>query len=573
MSIFRRRFIVGLVFICLAVSRARSASVANLCRQYLEAYFKFYPTRATETGQHALDQQLEDFSPSARAAWLKTNRDALDQLRSIPAAGQLSLDDRLDREALQAQIESELNQLEQRHRLERDPLAWSTVVANAVVFLLVRDDLPLTERQEHARQRALQLPRLAEQAAETFRTADPRQVAPEFCKIAAGQLKASAKFYREGFAVAAGLDGDATKPIADALEKLGHDFDDLATKATGSPRLGEQYAESFRTGTRVTEPINQLLQRALDDLAAKRKEAAAYGREVWSQLLPDEKPPPDDAVLLRRLFARIALDQPPSIDDYIARWRENVNALEQLVRRKNIITLPDPRTLIVDRSPSFFVGQSVGGVFPAGPYKPDAKTILFLPMPAEDASAEGRASFFRDFNSHFNAMIVPHELMPGHYVQLKVAAHQPHKIRAIFPDPVYVEGWGTFCERLMLDQGWGGPGERLAHLKKQLENIARTIVDIRVHTQNFSRDEVVSFVKNDALQDDQFAANMWTRAITTSPQITTYYLGYRKVEEVFEAARAAKGDQFDLHRFMDGMMALGPVKLDYYLERARTLSN
>ena len=99
-------------------------------------------------------------------------------------------------------------------------------------------------------------------------------------------------------------------------------------------------------------------------------------------------------------------------------------------------------------------------------------------------------------------MIVPHELIPGHYVQFKIAAHQPHKIRAVFPDPLYVEGWGTFCERMLLDQGWGGPLERLAHLKKQLENIARTIVDVRVHTENMSRDEVIHFVKEEALQND-----------------------------------------------------------------------
>ncbi|MDQ6939554.1 MAG: DUF885 domain-containing protein, partial [Verrucomicrobiota bacterium] len=176
---------------------------------------------------------------------------------------------------------------------------------------------------------------------------------------------------------------------------------------------------------------------------------------------------------------------------------------------------------------------------------------------------------FRDFNRAFNRMIVPHELIPGHYVQLKFAARHPHKVRAVFPDPIYVEGWGTFCERLLLDQGWGGPLERLAHLKKQLENIARTIVDIRVHTENFSREEVIRFCREEALQDEQFAGNMWTRSITSSPQITTYYLGYAKVREVYETARARGGEKFALQEFMDGMMELGPVRLENYLERVR----
>jgi uncharacterized protein (DUF885 family) len=209
----------------------------------------------------------------------------------------------------------------------------------------------------------------------------------------------------------------------------------------------------------------------------------------------------------------------------------------------------------------------VGGVYPAGPYSPEAKTIVILPVPSADATVEQRTAFFRDFNRPFSRMIVPHELIPGHYVQLKYAARDPHKVRALFPDPVYVEGWGTFCERLLLDQGWGGPLPRLAHLKKQLENIARTIVDIRVHTENMSREEMGRFVQEEALQGEQLANNMWTRTLTSSPQITTYYLGYAKVNQVYDAARAAQGDKFELRRFMDGMMQLGPVPLEHYLKR------
>jgi len=159
-------------------------------------------------------------------------------------------------------------------------------------------------------------------------------------------------------------------------------------------------------------------------------------------------------------------------------------------------------------------------------------------------------------------MITSHEILPGHYVQLKYAAHNPHKVRAVFPDDVYVEGWGTFCEREMLDLGWGGPLERAAHIKKQMENIARVIVDIRVHTKGMTRDEVIKFVTEEAMQGPQLAANMWTRSITSSPQITTYYLGFSKVRALFDDVRAARGKDFRLHDFTDELMRLGPVPLD-----------
>jgi uncharacterized protein (DUF885 family) len=319
--------------------------------------------------------------------------------------------------------------------------------------------------------------------------------------------------------------------------------------------------------TGVDQPVDAVLAQAEADLAAKRTEAAAFGRSVWPQFMTGEEPPGDDRELLRRLFSRVAAGRAHSTDEFVDDYRRLTAQALDFVRAKKIVTLPDPITIHIDRSPAFFLGQSVGGVYAAGPYAPDADTLYFLPTPPDDATPAERDAFFRDFNHHFNVMITSHEIVPGHYVQLKLAAHQPHKVRVQFADGVYVEGWGTFCERLLLDLGWGGPLDRLAHLKKQMENIARTVVDIRVHTKEMTREEVLRYVKEEALQDDQFAGNMWVRSITTAPQITFYYLGYRQVRELYDEVKKARGDAFDLRTFMDGMMELGPVPVANYRER------
>jgi hypothetical protein len=553
-----------------AATHNASGGVADA---YLNAYFGMFPTRATQAGNHAFDSKLEDFSAEQLARWVGFNQSERDRLTKLLNAPNLPFDDRLDAEALLAQVERELHQQTVLRRPQRDPLYWSEVIANAAVFLLVRDDLPLAERQQRVRARARLLPAFSRQCSETFARAKSDEVAPELCKIAVGQLRATATFYREGFAQAVG-DGSESRDeggkAAKAISELADSIDKLSQHATESPRLGKEYATTFRLGTGVTESVADVLKRATADLEAKRTEAANFGRKVWRELVRDEEPPEDDPALLRRLFDRVAEDRDTNVEEYASRWKANVAEIEKFVREKRIMTLPDPLTLVVDRAPAYFVGQSFGGVYPAGPYAPEAKTILFLPVPPSDATAEQREAFFRDFNRPFSRMIVPHELIPGHYVQLKYAAHHSHKVRAVFPDPIYIEGWGTFCERLLLDQGWGGALPRLAHLKKQLENIARTIVDIRVHTENMSREEMVRFVKEEALQGEQLANNMWTRTLTSSPQITTYYLGYSKVTEVYDAARAAEGDTFELRRFMDAMMRLGPVRLEHYLEHVRS---
>jgi Bacterial protein of unknown function (DUF885) len=566
------RYPCRLILVALVAFAVAQTVLGGVADSYLDAYLEMFPSRATQAGNHAFDGKLEDFSTERLQRWIDFNQSERARLTKLLNASDLPLDDRLDAEALLAHVERELHQQTVLRRPQRDPLYWSEVIANAAVFLLVRDDLPLAERQQRVRARAHLLPAFTRQGSETFGRAKNDEVAPELGKITVGQLRATAKFYREGFAKAVG-DREETRDEGDKAAKAIMEFADnlekLSQQATGSLRLGKEYATTFRLGTGITEPVPDVLKRATADLKAKKSEAAAFGRKVWRELMKNEEPPADDSALLRRLFDRVAEERDTDVEAYATRWKANVVEIEKFVREKRIMTLPDPLTLVVDRAPAYFIGQSVGGVYSAGPFAPEAKTILFLPVPPPDATAEQREAFFRDFNTPFNRMIVPHELIPGHYVQLKYAAHHPHKVRAVFPDPIYIEGWGTFCERLLLDQGWGGALPRLAHLKKQLENIARTIVDIRVHTENMSREEMVRFVKEEALQGEQLANNMWTRTLTSSPQITTYYLGYAKVTEVYEAARAVEGNKFELRRFMDGMMRLGPVRLEHYLERVR----
>ncbi len=472
-----------------------ASGVSVLVEKYLEEYFAHHPSKSTAAGRHDRDGELEDWSPARRASWLATQHGVQAELARLTAAGGLSRDEELDAELLLRQVRVEELEHGLELRPEQDPLFWTQIAGNATVFLLVQDDLPATQRLASAAARARLLPRLASQARASLEATDPAQIVPAVAEIAAAQARASATFYRDGFAAAAGGDsarvaelGEAGAMAAPALEELAAFLGDLAARASRPPQLGaEAYGERFRRITGLEQPPSYYESQAVVALVEKIKEAAAFGRSVWPELMPGESPPAEDRLLLAALFSRVSEDRASTTDELVADYKNLVIELERFLRRRDLITLPDPLTLVTDRSPSYFVGQSVGGVYPAGPFAPEAKTLFYLPTPADTASSAQREAFFRDFNHHFNVMITPHEILPGHYLQLKWAARHPRKIRALFPDGIYVEGWGTFCERLLLDEGWGGPLDRLAHFKKQLENIARTIVDIRVHSRGWGR--------------------------------------------------------------------------------------
>ena len=340
-----------LIFAGFAAIQSAWGGVADA---YLNAYLEMFPTRATQAGNHAFDSKLEDFSTKKLARWVEVNQAERDRLTKLISGPDLSFNDRLDAEALLAQVEREVHEQMVLRRPQRDPLYWSDVIANAAVFLLVRDDLPLTERQQRVRARADLLPAFTRQCSENFARAKGDEVAPELCKIAVGQLRATATFYQEGYARAVGDNPEARDEgakVAKAISDLADNLEKLSQSATGSPRLGQEYATTFRLGTRINEPVADVLKRATADLAAKRTEAANFGRSVWRELMKDKEPPADDAVLLRRLFERVAEDRDSNEETYVSRWKANVAEIEKFVRKKRIMTLPDPLTLVVDRAP------------------------------------------------------------------------------------------------------------------------------------------------------------------------------------------------------------------------------
>lgn len=545
--------------------------VPDIADRYLERFFEMYPSRATAQGRTDHDAELELPTEERVRAWLRYQDEAEAALRDALARPDATDDDRLDADAVLHQTARERHEYVVLRRHETDPLYWTDLAANATLLHVVRTNRPLAERAADAVARAGAIPALAAEAARRIDDAPDERLSAELCRLAAGQAQATAVFYRStflSFAREGGVDAsEVAARAATALATLANTLDAASLRASGSSRLGRHYARTLQVRLATEQSPEAILAAAERDLGNLRQEAAAYGRSVWPTLMGARPVPAADDAVLRALFDRVAEDRDEDLAAYAAHWQATIADLEAFVRQRQVMTLPDTLPLIIAESPSYLLGQSIGSVQAPGPYAPDASALLLLPVPRDDATAAQRTAFFRDFNRHFNAMIAAHELIPGHVVQAGHAARYPRKVRSVFADPLYVEGWATFCERLLLDLGWGGPLPRLAHLKKQIENAARAIVDVRVHTTDMSRDEVLTFARMQALQEDHFAGSMWTRALTSSPQMLTYHLGYREVRDVYDQARRTAGSRFELRAFTDDMMSLGPVAVRHYRAR------
>ena len=250
--------------------------------------------------------------------------------------------------------------------------------------------------------------------------------------------------------------------------------------------------------------------------------------------------------------------------DFLNFFKELTEKAETFLVEKDLATVPLPRTMYVGLSPDHFSGAAVGGVYPTGPFNPGADTLFYLPSIPDDSTPEQKNGFYRSFNDHFNTMIIAHEIYPGHYQQYKVAVNKAPAARSLFANGVYVEGWGTFSEELMLDAGWsnGDKLTRLAHLRKRLENAVRAYTSVMVHIHGWDKERLMKFATGRGLLAPQFAINLWNRVMNNPLQIPSYFLGFHGFRKLWQEEQARLGDNFTTREFVDSVLQAGPIPID-----------
>jgi len=124
--------------------------------------------------------------------------------------------------------------------------------------------------------------------------------------------------------------------------------------------------------------------------------------------------------------------------------------------------------------------------------------------------------------------------MPGHVLQLAHDRRQdtPTAVRKVFWNGPFVEGWAVYAEELMARHGFGGDAVRMQQLKTQLRMTINAILDVRVHTRGMTRQEAMRLMVERGHQEQGEAIGKWRRALLTSTQLSTYFVGYTEVTDL-----------------------------------------
>jgi uncharacterized protein (DUF885 family) len=166
--------------------------------------------------------------------------------------------------------------------------------------------------------------------------------------------------------------------------------------------------------------------------------------------------------------------------------------------------------------------------------------------------------------------IAYHEGLPGHHLQLSIAQELDGvpTFRKFNGYTAYVEGWGLYSEHLGKDAGfYQDPYSDYGRLEADIWRAIRLVVDTGVHSQHWSRQQMVDYFHEHSGIDETSLQSEVDRYIAWPSQALAYKIGELKILELRERAKKAMGDKFDLRAFHDQVLDTGALPLDVLSDR------
>jgi uncharacterized protein (DUF885 family) len=166
--------------------------------------------------------------------------------------------------------------------------------------------------------------------------------------------------------------------------------------------------------------------------------------------------------------------------------------------------------------------------------------------------------------------IAYHEGIPGHHLQISIA----QELNGL-PDfrkqegyTAFVEGWALYSERLGKEVGfYQDPYSDYGRLEADNWRAIRLVIDTGVHSQHWTRQQMVDFFHDHSGMDETTIQTETDRYIAWPGQALAYKIGQLKLLELRDRAKKALGGKFDLRAFHDELLDSGALPLDVLSDR------
>jgi uncharacterized protein (DUF885 family) len=556
-----------------AANGSLSGASAEFKRQFgsdfLDQYWRLHPDKAISAGYYKVAGVLVVPDDKARATLLRFLRSSLAHLKRLAPAA-LDPGTRSDRAVLENQLAGEIWALTEYRDWQWDPSRYN--VAEPFALLLNTEYAPLEARLRGVLARLTNVPAYyaAAKASVKDPTREHTQLAIEqnsgALEVFGPQLEAqiaAAKLTTSERALLAKRSAAARAAISDFVGWLKAKDQQLAQGTARSFRIGRdlyepKFAFEIASGTSAAA----LYERARQEKERLLARMDLLADELWPKFFPSAARPDDRLDKIGTLIGKMSEQHIPR-EDLFKEVSRLIPELEQWITAHDLVTLDPAKPLQVRITPKYKQGVAGASVDAPGPYDPNARTY-FNVTPLDDLSPERAESSLREYNRWMLPVLVIHEAIPGHYVQLLYANKSPSLIKSLFGNDAMIEGWAVYGERMMLESGYGDDTAEqwLMYSKWNLRSVCNTVLDYGVHVLGMSEADAKELLMHEAFQSDEEVREKWRRVTLTSVQLTSYFAGYSAIYDFRERLKKEQGARFDLKRFHEKFLSYGSAPVN-----------
>jgi uncharacterized protein (DUF885 family) len=486
------------------------------------------PEEATSLGDHRFDDRVSDRSLAGADAAVRRLQARQRELEGV--AGHLDPEAQVDAEVLANQLALQLFSYEEIRAPSWNPLVYNP--GDGLFPLLTQETQPLEVRLRGVCARLEAIPHTVELAfrqlenpprihLETALQQHPGVV--QLIRVEVDRLLSQATdlFLR-------GRVSRAQERALTAWKRFGRHLEEIGGDANGEFRLGERrFAEKLRLYLHSPLSPDEVVQRANARLDALTGELAEACRELAGG-------GGSPAETIRRALDQVA-ETRPNNETVLREAGSAVSDLTAAVVASGLFTVPDePGDIEV--VPEFMRGTASAYCMPAGPFEEGAHSKVMIAPTPDDWPQERAESFYKEINSAMLLMLMAHEAMPGHMLQLAVARRfkGPTRVRAAFANGPFVEGWACHAERIVGELGLGGLPARTQRIKVHIRTAINAILDSAVHVGGIDEREAMALMTERGFQEPAEAQGKWRRACLSSAQLSTYFVGYTELQDLFD---------------------------------------
>ena len=560
--------------LCLAGANSAARQIADaeyeaVADEYIKGYLAVRPLEGTALGLHEYDGKIFDHTRLALDAELSRLRRFDDRLAKFEPT-KLSPRQSIDLRILQAAVKKELFEMQDMATFERNPMVY-TRAADLNVYVQ-RNFAPLEDRVRSLTAIESQIPNILIAARTNLDEVLPKP----YVELAIEMAKGASDFLKKSLppAVAGVKDEQVRIAFENANRKAAHAVNDYATwlereklsKASVNFALGEEKFRHLLAQTELVDlPPQKILEIGMAQLKAEQEAFADAAQKIDPSKSPVE------------VFRQIQSEH-PTPQNLIPGVSKDLDKIRKYVVNRHLVSIPSDVRPKVKETPQYERATSFASMDTPGPFEKRATEAYYYVTPTEnDWPEKQKQEWLTAFNYYTSDITSIHEAYPGHYVQFLHLNESPaSKVEKIFDSYAFTEGWAHYCEKMMLDEGYGSatnstPSEddvkraakyRMAQADEALLRLCRLCVSIKMHTQNMSIDEATKFFKENCYYEEKPARQEAMRG-TFDPGYLSYTLGKLEILKLRDDYKAQEGDEFSLEKFHNELLNHGmpPIRL------------